>query len=196
MTRKALPPYKCPRCGYATSSKYLMQRHFSTLNNPCPILVNDITLTQEVKDYIYANRVYRSDIVSKAAIMPVSAPVTHASVAALIPPPSQPEPPVFSETSIGYIYMIQEREFLQQKNPTFKIGCTVQEPDNQIKRLKAYKKGSKIVITIAVDRERVRSIETAIKSEFTNRFTKHSDGTEYFTGDEKEMRDIVIRQCT
>jgi hypothetical protein len=62
--------------------------------------------------------------------------------------------------------------------------------------LKAYKKGSRIVLVLAVDKAHVRSIESSIKSEFTSRFAKHSDGTEYFTGPEKEMRDIVIRCCT
>jgi hypothetical protein len=110
--------------------------------------------------------------------------------------PIEVEETMYNETDVGYIYMIQEREFLQQNDPTFKIGCTVQEPDNQIIRLRSYKKGSKIIMVLAVDRERVRSIETAIKTEFRSKFIRHRDGTEYFTGDVNEMRDIVIRHCT
>jgi len=170
------------------------------LAKPCPSIYNNILLTEEIKQCVLANRIYRPP---NSAFNPIPQPhiplppqPSTPPQPSHIPEPPPEEPPLTTETSTGYIYMIQEREFLQQKNPTFKIGCTVQEPDNQIKRLKAYKKGSRIVLVLAVEKANVRSIESAIKSEFTNRFTKHSDGTEYFTGPEKEMRDIVIRHCT
>jgi hypothetical protein len=171
-----------------------MFRHLTTLKTPCPTFSSDIVLTDEIKQYVLANRMYR---IPKGPVKPKA--VQNPSPETFEPTASEPQEPTLltdDDPSTGYIYMIQEREFLQQKNPTFKIGCTVQEPDNQIKRLKAYKKGSRIVLVLAVDKAHVRSIESAIKSEFTNRFTKHSDGTEYFTGPEKEMRDIVIRCCT
>lgn len=201
------PPYCCPRCGYSYNHKGSMQRHLYNLSRPCPNLSNDILLTDEIKQSVLANRIYRPPNSAFNPIPQLHTPLQPLQPHIPLPPPQPPqpshipepppeEPPLTTETSTGYIYMIQEREFLQQKNPTFKIGCTVQEPDNQIKRLKAYKKGSRIVLVLAVDKANVRSIESSIKAEFTNRFPKHPDGTEYFTGPEKEMRDIVIQHCT
>jgi len=111
------------------------------------------------------------------------------------PPATSNPSPILSDQAIGYIYLIHEREFLSTNNPTYKIGCTVQGPDNQVHRLRSYKKGSKIIMVLSVDKTEVRDIETAIKREFRDKFTRHTDGTEYFTGDVKEMRDIVIRHC-
>ena len=54
--------YKCPCCGYETNNKAYMKKHLYTLKKPCPKLVNDIHLTNEIKDYILANRTWKSKI--------------------------------------------------------------------------------------------------------------------------------------
>lgn len=60
-TRKTKPkqPYKCPRCGYETTHKPDMRKHLYTLKKECPGLINDIELTEEIKQKILKNRVYQ-----------------------------------------------------------------------------------------------------------------------------------------
>ena len=52
------PPYKCPCCGYETEKKSAIIKHFYNLKKLCPKLLNDIELTDEIKEYILANRIY------------------------------------------------------------------------------------------------------------------------------------------
>lgn len=52
-------PYCCIRCGYQTKFKTSIAKHFYDRAKPCPALVNDIELTEEVKQYILANKIYR-----------------------------------------------------------------------------------------------------------------------------------------
>lgn len=56
MTKK--PNYCCPRCGYKTDRKSSMNVHFFKVKKPCPILENDIDLTDEIKNHILVNRIY------------------------------------------------------------------------------------------------------------------------------------------
>jgi hypothetical protein len=58
MPRTTAIPYQCPSCGYETPSKVRMRRHLYTLKNHCPKTVNDLTLTDAIKEYILENRVY------------------------------------------------------------------------------------------------------------------------------------------
>lgn len=92
---------------------------------------------------------------------------------------------------VGYIYLIREREFLEKDLPIYKVGMTIQTPNNQIERLKAYKKGSCIEISRKVDESRTREIESMIKTEFNACFEKHADGLEYFKGDVNHMLRII-----
>ena len=48
---------------------------------------------------------------------------------------------------MGYIYLIQEREFLTQNSPIYKIGKSGQE---NCRRLNSYPKGSKLILCIEV----------------------------------------------
>lgn len=45
----------------------------------------------------------------------------------------------------GYIYLLQEREFISLNKEIFKIGKTKQE---NLKRLKQYSKGSELIIQL------------------------------------------------
>ena len=45
----------------------------------------------------------------------------------------------------GYIYLLQEREFISLNKKIFKLGKTKQE---NLKRLKQYSKGSKLIIQL------------------------------------------------
>ena len=51
-------PYECICCGYATTRKSCMVDHFYKAKKPCPKCINDIDLTDEIKEYILSNRVY------------------------------------------------------------------------------------------------------------------------------------------
>jgi hypothetical protein len=54
-----LPPYTCPRCGYDTHSKSGMRNHLYKKLKACPAIREQLQLTDEVKEYILDNRVYR-----------------------------------------------------------------------------------------------------------------------------------------
>lgn len=51
-------PYECIRCNYSTSHKPSMRNHLYKAKKVCPASHNDIELTDEIKDYILANRRY------------------------------------------------------------------------------------------------------------------------------------------
>lgn len=63
MQKKAL--YCCPRCGYETMQKNMMRRHLYLNIKICPIMKNDIELTDIVKQYVLDNRVYRPPVAPK-----------------------------------------------------------------------------------------------------------------------------------
>ena len=46
---------------------------------------------------------------------------------------------------IGYIYLLQEREFIKTKENIYKLGKTKQE---NLKQLKQYSKGSELIIQL------------------------------------------------
>jgi hypothetical protein len=52
-------PYLCPCCGYKTSKKGNMRAHLYKSKTPCPKLRNDIELTNEIKEYVLQNRIYK-----------------------------------------------------------------------------------------------------------------------------------------
>jgi hypothetical protein len=78
----------------------------------------------------------------------------------------------------SYIYLIQEREFINSGENVFKIGRTRQE---NFERFKNYPKGSKILLhTICNDCD---NAERKIKSYFKKIFISRKDyGSEYFEG--------------
>lgn len=53
------PKYECIRCGYQTESKSHMQKHLLQKISPCPKLKNDIELTDDIKEFILKNRIYK-----------------------------------------------------------------------------------------------------------------------------------------
>ena len=56
-------PYTCICCGYKTSHKPSMYNHFYKKTKHCPKLINDIELTDEIKQYILHNRIYKTQII-------------------------------------------------------------------------------------------------------------------------------------
>ena len=51
--------YECPRCGYDTNDKTKMFRHLYENKKTCPGCINNIVLTDEVKQYILDNKRYK-----------------------------------------------------------------------------------------------------------------------------------------
>lgn len=52
------PPYMCFCCGYETTNKSNMIHHFYKRKAPCPKTINNVELTEEIKQHILKNRVY------------------------------------------------------------------------------------------------------------------------------------------
>lgn len=101
-------------------------------------------------------------------------------------------PRVFDDNCLGYIYLLREREFFKTKENVYKVGRTIQKGTSLIlDRLKAYKKGSELVLIRQVPCDNVVQIETLIVKEFQKNFTQHNDGREYFIGDVNKMVDII-----
>jgi hypothetical protein len=51
-------PYNCIRCGYNAQQKIHMKYHLYDLKKACPCLLNNIELTDDIKEFILANRIY------------------------------------------------------------------------------------------------------------------------------------------
>lgn len=56
---KPIVDYECPRCGYTTNHKCSMRQHLFGKKKMCPSVVKDIILTDDVKNYILDNRIYK-----------------------------------------------------------------------------------------------------------------------------------------
>jgi hypothetical protein len=69
MKKKKSPEYECPCCGYQTIHKNDMRRHLYNKMKQCPKLLHDIELTDEIKEYILQNRIYKQKKVNSASIL-------------------------------------------------------------------------------------------------------------------------------
>ncbi len=58
-TMRKQPPYTCISCGHTTEYRNDMRRHFYKRKKQCPMTLTHVVLTDEIKEYILANRVYR-----------------------------------------------------------------------------------------------------------------------------------------
>jgi hypothetical protein len=87
--------------------------------------------------------------------------------------------------------MLQTREFVNNKQPIYKIGRT-QQP--LLTRFNQYSKGSVLIIHINVKDSRIS--EKEIISVFTKQFTCKKDlGREYFEGDISKMKKCLCEIC-
>ena len=82
-----------------------------------------------------------------------------------------------------YIYLLQEREFMNTKQNIYKMGKTKQE---NLKRFKQYPKGSKLLLQQIC--EDCDMLETQLIRDFKNKYIHRKDiGNEYFEGDHIDM---------
>lgn len=87
----------------------------------------------------------------------------------------------------NYIYLLQEREFVNKKESVYKIGRTKQENS---KRIKQYPKGTVLLFQIICNDCSIT--EKAIISIFKEKFKHRKDiGNEYFEGNYQTMIDII-----
>jgi hypothetical protein len=85
--------------------------------------------------------------------------------------------------NLQYVYLIQEREFVQSGKPVFKIGKTKQP---NFSRFKQYPKGSVMIHHSTCFN--CDECENEIIKLFKTKFQQRTDiGTEYFEGDYKVM---------
>lgn len=90
---------------------------------------------------------------------------------------------------MGYIYLIQEREFVRLEEEVYKLGrCS-----DYYNRLRQYPKGSSVILIVNVDHLNVEDVEKKLIDKFKIMFEQCKDyGNEYFTGDVLEMiREIL-----
>ena len=94
---------------------------------------------------------------------------------------------------VEYVYILQEREFVQSGDPVYKIGRTSQE---NTKRFAQYPKGSTLILqrTCADSRYAESQIKILFKAKYEN---AREFGVEYFRGDVatmvKDINRIVSR---
>lgn len=69
MPYKNKQPYTCPRCGYFSDRKSNMQQHLYGKKKACPASVKDVELTDEIKQHILDNRVYKIPKPAKTTII-------------------------------------------------------------------------------------------------------------------------------
>jgi hypothetical protein len=87
-----------------------------------------------------------------------------------------------------YVYIIQEREFVKEGRPLYKIGRTTQKP---YQRFSNYPKGS--IEFLCMNVPNCKKAEAIIKNKFNTKFKVDRDiGVEYFEGDIDEMKKEFI----
>jgi len=88
---------------------------------------------------------------------------------------------------IGYIYLLQEREFIKTKENIYKLGKSKQE---NLKRIQNYPNGTKLIIQLECENCDINEKNLIII--FKQKFIQRIDiGTEYFEGDKYEMISII-----
>lgn len=89
----------------------------------------------------------------------------------------------------GYIYLLREREFINNGRKLYKIGRTGHHVNQ---RLGKYPKDSELFIVIQVDDQLVA--EATLLKKFRKEFDNRDEiGAEYFEGDLTKMKEIIIK---
>lgn len=99
----------------------------------------------------------------------------------------------------GYLYLLQEREFVKSGEDVYKVGRTDRDVSD---RLKEYPKGSRLLYCEHVPRESVVRLEGEVLRSFRRKFRARCDvGAESFAGPWDEMvaavREVISsdRRC-
>ncbi len=162
-------PYSCIRCGYTTKHKTKMTNHLFERKKYCPAIVNNIKLTEEIKNFILENRVYK---------IPKKTTITQN---------------IEAETENHYIYLIRPKENVNHGENVYKLGKTIsKELTINVSRLTSYGKGTELILICKCKDS--AQLEDYLLIEFEKYFEKHKYGNEYFIGDVKDMCDIIYTE--
>lgn len=166
-------PYTCTRCGYNTNEKFKMVRHFTERKTKCQGKINDIELTDFIKDKILANRIYRIPIVERLK-------TNHAK-----------SKPIIDGNERHYIYLVKPRDNVAHNENVYKIGKTIlREITTTFTRVNKYGRGTELIlIAKCID---AHVLERDILDVFNNNFNRHTFGDEYFIGDCDDMVSIIF----
>jgi hypothetical protein len=138
-----------------------MRKHLMTLKNPCQGIVNDIILTDEIKNKILENRIYHIPKVTKEV---------------------KPKTSIMVVDDSGYVYIFYTRASKNGDESVYKIGKTAE----YIRRAGQYTKGGDMKLVLNVKNR--HDAENKIKKYFKIEFIQRRDyGTEFFEGDLFEM---------
>jgi hypothetical protein len=165
--------YECYRCGYKTTHKACIRKHLYINVKICPALSKErnITLTDEIKDYILNNRIYHP---------PEIEIIKEKNKIITLP----------KNDYLHYIYLIRCKENVRHNENIYKIGKTVtKELTINLKRLTSYGIGTELLFIRQCKNSDI--IEKNILKEFNKKFTKYELGNEYFIGNYNNMIDII-----
>ncbi len=174
-------PYTCCRCGYKIKHKSCMIKHLYKRNKDCPGTVNDIELTDEIKEKILLNRIYKIPTLIKTEKKEKKEKNEKRDKSELAKLPDN--------EYYNYIYLLRPEESVLNKNNIYKIGMSVvKEKSCNITRLSSYRVGSELIFVCqCVD---AHKMESEILKVFNNEF-KRAYGNEYFIGNKYEMIKII-----
>lgn len=168
-TTDKLSKFKCVNCNKYLASLFSLNRHYKTCKNTNTM----ITLSQSkiIENMLYEQRLRKTEI------------KIDASQSIITTNTSQLQKP-----TKGIVYFIQPVELIGTGR--YKIGHSSKTSLNRC--LDGYNRGSRY-INIQECFEPLK-LETKLKLEFKNKF-KLIGGTEYFAGDERQMKKIFADTC-
>jgi hypothetical protein len=169
---KDIKQYTCPRCNFQTKNKKDMRRHLYEKKTICSATKNNIELTDEIKEDILLNRIYK--------ILKEEKQQKEKTNIIKLP----------NNNYIHYIYLIRCKENVRHNENIYKVGKTIaKELTINLKRLTGYGIGTELILIRQC--KNCDTIENTILEEFNKKFTKYELGREYFIGDYNDMIEII-----
>ena len=185
-TRPCKPPYECPKCDYTTTKKQDMRKHFYGLKKPCPALRNDIELTDEIKQYVLTNRVYK---VKKESELKKENENLKKQIKEIVNAKIVLENKMKEYNGYYIVHLIRIKVLKIIGIDIYKIGVSfIKYDDTIINKLLSYGEGFE-VINISQCNNGVLMEDLIIK-EFNKHFVNEQDN-KYFSGNGKEMKKIM-----
>lgn len=197
-------PYTCIRCGYQTRKRPDMIKHFSMRKKICPGSVNDIELTDELKEKILLNRVIDAKKIAKDMIndekikllnkqREIKEEKEQLKLDKLKLKEAQKkfedQVKTLNNESYHYVYLIKPKESVYNNVDIYKPGMTItKEKSFDLKRLKSYGIESELIMVSQCNNANL--IEKEILKEFNANFERPY-GNEYFIGNKNIMKKII-----
>lgn len=196
-----MPVRTCECCQFSSNHKRVFDfhmksnRHLQRASNQNQGNVQYFTCDKCPKSYTSRSGLWRHS--QKCTAQPVVVPSNASNTETLavleqikemlkLQTPSQPAPPPPIQTHVDapeYVYLLQEREFVHNGRPVYKIGKTKQS--NQ-KRFAQYPKGS--ILLFQRKCHDCHQVEQQLIQRFQDQYQQKTDiGCEYFEGDPDDM---------